>query len=851
MDSPIIFTIISKNYLSYARVFTQSFHKYHPNIKVFVLLVDELGGYINPKKENFEIIEVSKIGIRNFKSFAFKYNILELNTAVKSFFIEYLFKKYKFNKILYFDPDILVINNLNKLFEILDHHSILLIPHITKPINDNYKPGEINFLKSGSYNLGFIGLANTGTTKNFLKWWQERVYDNCLYKVENGLFVDQKWIDLVPSFYNDYYILYEPGYNVAYWNLQERRVVLKGESLEKATVNNKHLYFFHFSGFDPEREYLVSKHQNRFSLRGNLKNLKPLFDIYKNLLFENGYKETKNLPYVFGMFDNGVRISDFIRRIYFYLSDSKKAEFKNPFSTKSIGSFYNWLISPRKGKDNQIYYISNLLYEIYQSEPKLTNTFPDIFRKDRNRYIEWMKYQGRKEYGIDKEFLKPSEPTPTKDTVNGLRFTVKVAGKKILNWIYYSRLLQENKFLLRRVIGDEKFYKIRNLVTSVLWGFPRGSRFENANPFSGRSINNKFGLNIAGHITAESGTGEAVRSNIKSAKRVKIPLVINNFEINVYRKEDKTFKKFSFFNPYKFNLIHVNSDQTDVFYKYTGPRYFQEKYNIGYWLWEQSTFPKEWLDRFKYFNEIWTASSFAVDSISKVSPIPVIRVPLSVEGNKEKIFNRKDFSLPEGTFIYLFIFDFLSVFERKNPLAIIEAFSKSFSEKDNALLLLKTVNSKYNAGAFQELNSRITTANIRLFDGYLSKDRIDSLINISDCYVSLHRSEGFGYPLFEAMYSQKPVIATSYSGNMDVMNINNSFLVKYKIVELEKDYGPYKKGTTWADPDTDHAAELMRYVYENRNKAKAVGSRASLDVKSQLSHKTIGELIRGRLQLIG
>ena len=191
MDSPIIFTIISKNYLSYARVFTQSFHKYHPNIKVFVLLVDELGGYINPKKENFEIIEVSKIGIRNFKSFAFKYNILELNTAVKSFFIEYLFKKYKFNKILYFDPDILVINNLNKLFEILDHHSILLIPHITKPINDNYKPGEINFLKSGSYNLGFIGLANTGTTKNFLKWWQERVYDNCLYKVENGLFVDQ------------------------------------------------------------------------------------------------------------------------------------------------------------------------------------------------------------------------------------------------------------------------------------------------------------------------------------------------------------------------------------------------------------------------------------------------------------------------------------------------------------------------------------------------------------------------------------------------------------------------------------------------------------------------------------
>ena len=133
-------------------------------------------------------------------------------------------------------------------------------------------------------------------------------------------------------------------------------------------------------------------------------------------------------------------------------------------------------------------------------------------------------------------------------------------------------------------------------------------------------------------------------------------------------------------------------------------------------------------------------------------------------------------------------------------------------------------------------------------DSILSRDEINSLINISDCYVSLHRSEGFGLPLAEAMYLGKPVIATAYSGNMDFMTINNSFPVKYKLVEIEKDVGPYRAGSVWAEPDYYYAAEMMRYVYENKDSSVYIGKIAAHDIKTQFSPLVIGQIMDDRIQ---
>jgi glycosyltransferase involved in cell wall biosynthesis len=137
-----------------------------------------------------------------------------------------------------------------------------------------------------------------------------------------------------------------------------------------------------------------------------------------------------------------------------------------------------------------------------------------------------------------------------------------------------------------------------------------------------------------------------------------------------------------------------------------------------------------------------------------------------------------------------------------------------------------------------------------ILDSFLSKGEVNALISLADCYTSLHRSEGFGLPLAEAMYLKKPVIATAYSGNLDFMNVNNSFLVKYRLSEIKEDIGPYKAGSVWAEPDIEHAAALMRQVYEDRGLGLSIGRRASLDVQSEFSPQEVGKRIAGRMKII-
>jgi glycosyltransferase involved in cell wall biosynthesis len=257
-----------------------------------------------------------------------------------------------------------------------------------------------------------------------------------------------------------------------------------------------------------------------------------------------------------------------------------------------------------------------------------------------------------------------------------------------------------------------------------------------------------------------------------------------------------------------------------------------------------------WHDHFKYFDEIWVATEFCQDAIAKVSPIPVVKIPLSIVLDKTAGFDRSHYQLNKESFIFFFMFDFLSYFERKNPLAVIEAFKSAFSPDENVELLIKCSNSDWNKEARARLMETGNGLKVNFLDDRLSRAELNNLVSLIDCYVSLHRSEGFGLPLAEAMYFKKPVIATGYSGNLEFMNINNSFLTKYRLVEIEKDFGPYKKGRIWADPDIGHAAELMRLVFDDRMLATRVGERAASDIKIYLNPETCGQRILSRIQCI-
>jgi len=363
------------------------------------------------------------------------------------------------------------------------------------------------------------------------------------------------------------------------------------------------------------------------------------------------------------------------------------------------------------------------------------------------------------------------------------------------------------------------------------------------------ATNSVLGVNIAGYVNSEFGLGEGVRAIIRAVEAVKIPFVINNCTFNLHRKFDSSYKDFTDDNPYPINLIQVNFDLINMFINDVDPAYFKNRYNIGFWAWELQDFPKEAEPAFNLFNEIWTYSSYCAKAIARKSPIPVIKVMPSIS-LAHPALSREELDLPQDKFIFLFMFDFCSIFERKNPAATIKAFKQAFGKSnEDVLLVLKFSNAEYFPNQREQLKALVEgDPSIKLIDGYLLKPELNALLYNCDCYVSLHRSEGFGMTMAEAMFYGKPVIATNYSANTEYMNSGNSFPVKYELVTLAEDFLPYKKGNIWANPDLEHAAYLMRYVFDNYEQAKRVGERAAREIKFLLNPQTVGSKIKSRLE---
>src|SRR5258708_3965858 len=214
---PIV-TIASKNYLAQVRTLVLSYRKFHPDGQVFVCLVDDAENYFEPAAEPFTLIKADQLNIPRWEHFAFKYNLLELNTAVKPFLLSYLFQTYNLSKIAYFDPDIVIYHSLEALDYLLDEYGIVLTPHILDPIHDQHHPSEMDLLLSGIYNLGFVALSRQTDLDKLLTWWQARLYDYCLRDVQRGLFVDQRWMDFAPALLTKVFIWRTEGSNDAYLN---------------------------------------------------------------------------------------------------------------------------------------------------------------------------------------------------------------------------------------------------------------------------------------------------------------------------------------------------------------------------------------------------------------------------------------------------------------------------------------------------------------------------------------------------------------------------------------------------------------------------------------------------------
>lgn len=390
-------TIISRNYLAQARILARSFLAHEPDSRFYLLVVDGLPEGVEVGAQ-VTLVDPQELEVPDFYEMCFKYGIVEFNTAVKPYLLSLLFERYGEEEVAYFDPDIMIMRPLVELRQALTDGDIVLTPHIMRPLPlDGKRPSEQDIMISGAYNLGFIALRRSPATGEFLRWWEERLEDGCRIDVAQGLFTDQKWIDLVPSLFPSTVILRDPTYNVAFWNLHERSVSRdEGAFL----VNDEPAAFFHISGFDPRKPQTLSKHQTRIEVAPG-STLEELLESYAALLLENGYEEACRWEYGYERFDNGVRVHPLLRQIYLNLGRDERARFGDPFAASVPGSFLDWATGPAEDGG-----LSPFLQTLYRLRYDLPLAFPDVRGRDRAAFLRWARRWGASEMGFDAALVR-------------------------------------------------------------------------------------------------------------------------------------------------------------------------------------------------------------------------------------------------------------------------------------------------------------------------------------------------------------------------------------------------------------------------------------------------------------
>jgi glycosyltransferase involved in cell wall biosynthesis len=488
--------------------------------------------------------------------------------------------------------------------------------------------------------------------------------------------------------------------------------------------------------------------------------------------------------------------------------------------------------------------VTRYLYDLYTRRPDLRDLYPNVDGDGAHGLVEWAyRYRAQEE--------------PVHHRLLGTRWLSEPAGPGAAAGVfrYLDHLYARNPDLQRdfpdiggadgprlvewaRTIGIEHDPVLRVLLAGDA---PR-SPCRHPPPSAP-------GVNAIGLLRGELGLGEAARLAIMALDSATVPVLPIAHALDSSRNEHAFSDVRIAEAALGANLVCLNPDQHWRLLRDSRADYPGDRYTIGFWWWELAgALPVEWHIGFELVDEVWVGSDHTAAAIRAAAPVPVTKVGIPVVPGPVPARTRSALGLPDG-FLFLTMFDYNSTVERKNPLAAIEAFKAAFPPGSGAALAVKSVN----AARHPEKRAAIEAASaahpdVHLIDGYVSAPDKNAMLAACDAYVSLHRAEGFGLPIAEAMHLGKPAIATAYSGNLEFMTPHNSYLVGHTMTGVGRAAEPYYPADgEWAEPDVEEAARAMCSVFDDRDEARRRGRLAAETIRRDFSPEAVGRTMKARL----
>ena len=790
-NSIAVVTIASCSYLNRVSILHASVKLHEPSWAFYTVLVDGPEPSVAQDLGLGEILtpECLRIPKVDLAAMSMFYNVTEFSTAIKPFALLSLLSR-GYRHVYYLDPDMELFGPLSTAEDLLLSHDVVLTPHNLVPIpDDGRQPSQAAIRGSGTFNLGFF--AGSSAAQPLMEWWANNLVWGAGVEIQNNLFTDQRWMDFAPS-YADVAILKDPGYNVAYWNLHDRPLT---ESQGIIYAAGAPLRVMHYSGYDPNNPARLAKYigeRPRVRLADSLV-LRSLYESYRYRLGECSL-ELRHELLLGHTYDRNVsslvgclppEIAQFLRHLRHEESVNFGTRILVEEGESATRAVERWLMAPRvSGAFGRLGRTAEAVWSI---RPDLQQAFPEPGGQNYDEYRSWWITGGASELGLSPYAFDGC-------------FSVSAQG-----------------------------------APSVDDTLPTASSSQRA------------GVNLVGYLNTESGVGEAARRVSKVLKKHGVP--VRELPLGGSLGRSVGGQAATNLGP-GLTLYAVNADSIQRVLDRIPVDSTDLHPRVGYWWWELEHVPDYFADAARLLDEIWAPTEFVYTNLKSRIGDKVLRAPFLVgEAPLLGNYGREDFDLPPNLPVFLVRFDFLSSIARKNPQAAIAAYRQAFPLAGVAQLLVKTTNGDRFPELLDELAWSVSDrADIRIWDESLDPDQNAALTAASDCYVSLHRSEGLGMNILEAMSLGVPVIATAYGGNMEFCTASNSALVNFVKVPVHDASSVYASAGLWAEPDVNHAAALMLEIAQKKPSAKARASRAQEHIAQFRNSRKFVDFVEARLR---